>query len=140
MKALSIRQPYAFAIVFGYKPVENRGWGTTFRGRVLIHASLKEERDAVEDVVAEIANQTGRAESVIADEYLANRHLGAIVGAATITDCVRDMNSRWFFGPHGFVLADPKPCKPVACRGKLGFFDVPEEVAEAVRQIAKEAA
>jgi len=26
MKALSVRQPYAFAIVHGFKPVENRDW------------------------------------------------------------------------------------------------------------------
>lgn len=140
MKTLSIRQPYAFAIVFGYKPVENRDWKHSFRGRALIHAGLREEKDDVEDVIAEIAYQTGRAESVIADEYLAHRHLGAIVGAATVTDCVTTMDSRWFNGPYGFVLTDPKPCKPAACRGQLGFFEAPEDVAEAIRLMAKEAA
>jgi ASCH domain len=39
MKALPIRQPYAWLIVNGHKDIENRAWPTKFRGRVLIHAS-----------------------------------------------------------------------------------------------------
>ena len=38
MKALSIRQPWAWLIVHGYKDVENRTWSTKFRGRVQVHA------------------------------------------------------------------------------------------------------
>ena len=37
---LSIRQPYAWLIVNGFKPVENRTWPTRFRGRILIHAGV----------------------------------------------------------------------------------------------------
>jgi len=32
MKALSIRQPYAWLIIHGYKDIENRTWGTRVRG------------------------------------------------------------------------------------------------------------
>jgi hypothetical protein len=39
MKALSIRQPWAWLIVNGYKDIENRSWATKFRGPVLIHAA-----------------------------------------------------------------------------------------------------
>ncbi|WP_245839042.1 ASCH domain-containing protein [Yersinia kristensenii] len=39
MKALSIRQPWAWLIVNGYKDIENRTWNTKCRGPVLIHAS-----------------------------------------------------------------------------------------------------
>lgn len=39
MKALSIRQPWAWAIVNGHKTIENRTWATTYRGPLLIHAS-----------------------------------------------------------------------------------------------------
>ncbi len=35
---LSIRQPWAWLIVNGYKDIENRTWSTRFRGKVLIHA------------------------------------------------------------------------------------------------------
>lgn len=39
MKALSIRQPWAWLIANGYKDIENRSWRTNYRGPVLIHAS-----------------------------------------------------------------------------------------------------
>lgn len=39
MKALSIRQPWAWAIVNAGKRVENRTWETRYRGPILIHAA-----------------------------------------------------------------------------------------------------
>lgn len=43
--ALSIRQPWAWAIVTVGKDIENRCWYTKFRGRVLIHAAKGCRRD-----------------------------------------------------------------------------------------------
>src|SRR5436189_5084024 len=40
MKALSVRQPWAWLIVNGYKDIENRDWATKRRGRIWIHAGL----------------------------------------------------------------------------------------------------
>ncbi len=135
MKALSIRQPYAWAIVAGYKPVENRDWPTRFRGRVLIHAGKREITEDVASVVRTVAVQTGRTDAEVMREYgdhLLAGGLGAIVGAATITDCVQSMDSEWFYGLHGFVMADPKAIRPVPCKGALSFFNVPPEVAAAL--------
>lgn len=39
MKAISIQQPWAWAILHAGKDVENRTWRTTYRGPVAIHAS-----------------------------------------------------------------------------------------------------
>ena len=36
--ALSVRQPWAWAIVNGFKDVENRSWATAYRGPLLLHA------------------------------------------------------------------------------------------------------
>ncbi|HHY88739.1 MAG TPA: ASCH domain-containing protein, partial [Chloroflexi bacterium] len=41
MKALSVRQPWAWLIAQGYKTVENRTWATNYRGPLLIHAGKK---------------------------------------------------------------------------------------------------
>lgn len=136
MKALSIRQPYAWAIVAGYKPVENRDWPTKFRGRVLIHASKKEETGDVDGVVRSVAVQTGRTDAEVLKEYgdhLLSGGLGAIIGAATVTDCVQDMDSEWFYGKFGFVMGDARAIDPVPCKGALSFFTVPPEVADALR-------
>jgi hypothetical protein len=38
VKALSIRQPWAWLIANGHKDIENRSWNTNYRGAFLIHA------------------------------------------------------------------------------------------------------
>ncbi len=37
LQAISIRQPWAWLVVNGYKDIENRDWKTDYRGRILIH-------------------------------------------------------------------------------------------------------
>ena len=41
MKTIFIRQPFASLICRGIKTIENRSWDTTYRGKLLIHASGK---------------------------------------------------------------------------------------------------
>lgn len=101
MKALSIRQPFCHNIFHDGKSVENRSWPTGFRGQFLIHASKKFDGD--------------RAPGIIYP-------MGGIVGIATLTDCVTDMNDPWFFGPYGFVLADKIELPLIPCKGALSFF------------------
>lgn len=132
MKALSIRQPWAFAILHGRKDIENRRWATRFRGEVAIHASGGMTRDEVEDFRAFI----DMAE--LGGEWLDGRTVGSlprggVVGIATVVDCVTESRSPWFFGPHGFVLERARPVPFIPCKGALGFFDLPPEVAAAVR-------
>lgn len=132
MKALSVRQPYAFAITIGAKNIENRDWrdtnpGRRFRGKVLIHSSKTEEKNAEEDVLWSIVHQLGLSYPDVLERYTGS-WLGAIVGAATIVDVVDHHPSPWFFGKIGLVLTNPVACKPVTCKGMLGFFSVPDEV------------
>lgn len=116
MKAISIRQPWADAIIWHGKDVENRSWSTQFRGPVLIHASKawgRAERDDM-DFIERTAGT--KLEGV-------NRPLlGGIIGKAVIVDCVNTMDSKWFFGPWGFVLRDAEDLPFQPCRGALGFF------------------
>jgi hypothetical protein len=127
MKAISIRQPWAWLIVHGHKDIENRTWPTNFRGRVLIHAGTTyPKRDYLDDVdsLASYGRLLAREEMI-----------GGIVGVATITGCITESASEWFNGPHGFVLANAKPLPLVPCRGALGFFDAPPDVAAQLRQM-----
>ena len=48
MKALTVRQPWANAILQG-KDVENRSRYFGHRGLLLIHAAMKADRDALDD-------------------------------------------------------------------------------------------
>lgn len=121
MKALSIRQPYAWLIAHRIKDIENRTWHTSHRGPFLIHAAKNyPKRDHRHDLDA--YRDQGYPE-------LRDSMIGGIVGIATVTDCVRTSTSDWWNGPVGFELADARPLPAIIpCPGVLGFFDVPPEV------------
>ncbi|WP_186425058.1 ASCH domain-containing protein [Cupriavidus metallidurans] len=130
MKALSIRQPWAWLIVNGHKDIENRTWPTHFRGRVLIHAGVNYPKGDYADDARVYSRHYGI-------EYPAREAMiGGIVGVATITDCVMQSESQWFNGPYGFVLADAKPIPFMPCKGALGLFDIPADVAAVLRDRA----
>lgn len=120
MKALSIRQPYAWLIAQGIKDIENRTWVTGYRGPVLIHAGKAYPKRDYED---DFDCYAGRG-------YPDSREAitGGIVGMATITGCVSRSDSRWWIGPYGFTLSNAVACPLIPCVGALGFFDVPPEV------------
>ncbi|OEZ92144.1 ASCH domain protein [Janthinobacterium sp. HH107] len=126
MKALSIRQPWAWLIVNGHKDIENRSWTTRFRGDFLVHASKGMTRAEYDDVDLMLAlDEQLRHIKLPAFEHLER---GGIVGVATITDCVTRSKSPWFFGSHGFVLVGAKPAPFAPLKGMLGFFDVPNDL------------
>ena len=132
MKALSIRQPWAWLIVNGHKDIENRTWPTRFRGRVLIHASKGMTRDEYDDV-ADFLEYT---ETGIALPKREELERGGIVGVATITDCIpADRRaSPWHMEDQfGFQIADAKALPFTECKGALGFFDISSEVAAHLR-------
>ena len=117
MKALSIKQPWAWLIANGFKPIENRNWRyqPRFRGPFLIHAGKK--RDVLDDRFIKLC----RRRRIKIPEDLP---LGGIVGSAEIVDVVTASMSPWFLGPLGFVLRNARPLPFVPCKGQLGFFDV----------------
>lgn len=118
MKALSIRQPWAWLIVNGHKDIENRCWKTHFRGPLLVHASQGMTRDeyALGAVLAE--------ENGVALPAFGQLERGGIVGTVEIIDCVTHDPSPWFFGEFGFLLKAARPLPFVPLKGKLGFFQV----------------
>ncbi len=111
---LSIQQPWAWAIVQGLKPVENRTWPTKVRGWIGIHAGQKFDRAGYEFIRREFPHVVLPPREEFAR--------GGIVGRARLTDCVEDHDSPWFFGPYGFVMQDAEPLALMPCRGALGFF------------------
>lgn len=123
MKVLSIRQPWAWCILYG-KPVENRNWWTSYRGPLGIHAAKGMTRDEYEEC-RDFAAGLGLTVPPMPD-----LPRGGIVGRANLVDCVTSHASPWFFGRYGLVLADVKPLPFVPLKGALGLFDVPESALE----------
>jgi len=120
-KALSIRQPWAWAIINAGKDIENRTWATKFRGPVCIHAAkaVPPVRYLLE--CHEVTRITGRNNMPpkLADDF----PRGGIIGTAEIVDCVDASESPWFFGPYGFVLRNVQPVEFIPVKGALSFFD-----------------
>jgi hypothetical protein len=126
--ALSIRQPWAWAIINAGKDIENRDWSTRFRGPVCIHAAKgMTEREwegamsFIDDAFPRpLASQLGRRRSARGSD---EARRGGIIGVADIVDCVDASASPWFFGRFGFVLTNVRAVEFVPVKGALGFFD-----------------
>ena len=129
IKSLSIRQPWAWAIIHAGKDIENRNWATKFRGPVCIHAAKGMTRDEYDDANEFIWRAIGRVDQAWLDRWLGVTaapvllERGGIIGVAEIVDCVDASESPWFMGRYGFVLANVRPVPFIPVRGSLGFFD-----------------
>lgn len=140
MKILSIRQPWAWAIIHAGKDVENRSWTTKVRGRVLIHAGIYAPKKGDVDefnrtFISAVPDEEARRRVLPRWTEALSFERGGIVGSVEIVDCVTDYPSPWFFGPYGFVLRDPRPLPFIPLRGRLGFFDAAHEVMNQLREV-----
>lgn len=117
---LSVRQPWAWLILQGYKDLENRSQQCHKRGTIALHASTTNTKKEYAAALALIANR-GLNITLPAIEELVT---GAIVGLVDIVDCVTESDSPWFTGEHGWVLANPRPGTPYQQKGQQGFFSV----------------
>lgn len=120
--ALSIRQPWAFAVAAGWKGIENRDWrkpnpGLGFRGRVALHASsgmTRREYEDARDFIRLRGHECPPAHELVR---------GALIGTAEIADIVRQSDNPWFFGRIGLVMRGARLLsEPIPCSGALGFF------------------
>lgn len=119
--ALSVRQPWAWAIIHAGKDIENRSWqavnhGLRIRGRIAIHAAkgmTREEYEDTKDFLFDRGFCCPEAKDILR---------GGIIGSVEVVDVVSESDSPWFFGPRGLVLRDPVPCEFIPAVGQLGYF------------------
>lgn len=149
MKALSIRQPWAWLITMGipelvptpvpghpeshtldfsglvaYKWIENRTWPLPkdfeVPQRIYIHAGTR-----VDDCLEKLFKMGIPPYFAMLGFGSRVAARGAIVGEVDVTGCITESNSPWFEGPYGFTLANPEHYKtPIPYKGRPGFFDV----------------
>lgn len=125
MKAISIMQPWAYAILHLGKDIENRTWFTHYRGPLLVHAGKRIDTSAVELLKAHGFELPKRFDR------------GGIVGEVEIVDCMEEADylprygaNFWSAGPYCWLLRNPKPAKSFQpCRGQLGIFNVMKQRA-----------
>ncbi len=137
MKAITIRQPWAWLIVHHpqiakagqpIKRVENRSWRTSHRGPLAIHAAKSRrgmrEAYAFCESIGVILPEP--------DELV----YGAVIGTVNVTDCVganQLTNDPFAFGPWCHVYAHPQPLdEPVQCAGALSLWQWDSEASELI--------
>ncbi|WP_417392021.1 ASCH domain-containing protein [Gimesia sp.] len=137
MKAITICQPYAGAIMDGRKRVENRGWRTNYRGPLIIHAGKS---------LQWMKTWNDVADGPLPDEM----HLGAVVGVANLA-AVYDLNEirrerqvHWILthhhasGPFCWALENVrKLVTPIEYNGKQGLWEPTDLIASPEWQSAK---
>jgi len=138
IKVLSVRQPWAHAIIHGtgqgWKDVENRSWSTAYHGPLFIHAGLSKSE-------MPIAKDIGYA----GDEPFC---FGRIIGVVDLLDCVDSEvppgpqvygESQWagWGSDYYWLLSNPRPLDdPIPCKGALGLFTPSDsEIVRKLRHI-----
>jgi hypothetical protein len=132
MRILSVKQPWAWLIISGIKPVENRPWHSAYRGVVLIHASLHVPTNHELEYAAERMRQVRSRIPLPPREDFA---LGGIVGAVDMVSCVAAHRSVFFSGPVGFVLKNPRPLPFMPMKGTLGLTNPPDGLRKKVSKL-----
>jgi len=145
MKALSIRQPWAWLIVRPdivdskerqlaekqnrLKTIENRTWTTKYRGEFLIHASKTWDIIEFRNIKRIFYNfPSGHIDYNNFLYAFKNGRLkqGGIIGRAILYEvCLSAFRNPWYdLSPYGFALKNILPLSFMPCKRQLGFFNV----------------
>lgn len=140
--ALTVRQPWANAIAYGTKRVENRGWMLPERvvGQLIaIHAGKGHDMGVAAPPGCSWPEADLPLGAVVAvAEVIGCHHADTCVGGAT-TDELGTRGHLWCSpwavrGQFHIELASVRPLPdPVPCRGMLGLWRLPEDAERAVR-------
>jgi hypothetical protein len=135
MRALTVRQPWAWAIVAGGKTVENRSRNTHYRGLVAVHAGkVWSTRGQVSAVLIAWGKAGYRDRRLTQDSPEIT--FGAVIGAARIVDahpaagCCPPWGEDDYHGEgrqiwHWVLEGARQFAEPVPVDGHLGLWTVP---------------
>jgi hypothetical protein len=148
VKALSLRQPWAWLVVHAGKTIENRVWNTHYRGEFLIHAAkgmtpmeysgvflFLQRRGLSIDLPSYFDLPRGGVVGVakvdgVLHPYTPADHARYTASVASLEANRADVDVRWHMQEQfGFVLANVRPTPFVPCAGFQRFFNLHDDVA-----------
>ncbi len=119
-KAISIKQPWAWAIAYGFKTIETRTWYTGYRGELLIVSSLKPDKALMDWFQKETGMKVD-----------GQMQYGKAIAVVDLVDC------RWmtkadqdaalcnlYPRAYSWVLANVRQIEPFPVKGQLMLYDV----------------
>lgn len=121
-RALSVRQPWAWLIVNGYKDLENRSWypGKARLGWNMIHAGKSVDKNGYDWI--------RRNFPAIELPAIEDLKTGGIVGLAFFcafkeVDQDRPPTNSWYMGTKfAWLISSAQPIDFIPCKGQLSFF------------------
>ena len=135
MRALTVRQPWAWAIIHGGKDVENRSRSLgPYRGLVAIHAGRQWAGD---EALAEVERMVGF------DAAPGGFILGNVIGVVDLVQVHMPRSimcapcSPWAEPDAAWhlLLRNPRPlAHPIPWRGAQGLWTVPADLEAAIRE------
>ena len=136
MKAITLHQPWATLVAYGYKAIETRSWPVPSRHLghlVAIHAGRQE--DSRFRLASEVFDRLGVDQlprgAVVAVARIMNCRPTEELAPAPPDRCFGDYSP----GRYGWELGDVRPIStPVYVRGYQGLWMLPDEAEEAVWQ------
>ena len=136
-RALSLWQPWAYAITHLGKRVDNRPWKpwrSVIGHRIALHAALGHGTSAdYADARARILQTAGVDVDDAVHRAVADAQRGKIVATARVDGFVTASADPWFFGPIGWLLSDVCVLEdPIPCSGMRGLWPVPEGLVASV--------
>jgi hypothetical protein len=106
----------------GLKDVENRGWRTSYHGRLAIHEAQKASPGDY-DIARELVGDDEQWAPILRLIH-ANRAPGCVVGTHEQEGIAQCHPSKWAEpGKWHWLLRDPEPMKPVPAKGRLGLWE-----------------
>jgi hypothetical protein len=146
MRIITVRQPWAWAIIFGGKNIENRSMNIagSYRGPIAIHAGQKNLRETWSLFLG-----TAPKATELQDKAAAEAVFGSIIGVVDLVDvhqCLgneKECSSEEGIFPcspwglrsakYHLVLANPRAIEPIRYKGFLGLRTISE--SEVLKEI-----
>lgn len=131
MQAMSVQQPWAFAIARGGKTVSNQALPTAYRGPLLIHASMRVDLKACDSPLIQAAGWDPRDPLATIGAVIAVADLGHVCSAA-VQDASCDCGPWAAPGSHHWHLSGVRALpRPIVAVGRQELWQPhPNLVAE----------
>ncbi|MBE6144370.1 MAG: ASCH domain-containing protein [Firmicutes bacterium] len=121
MKVISIKQPWASLIIYGYKEYEFRSWKTNYRGELFIHASKSYNKKDLE----------------LFKDYNIPFDTGCIIGSVNLDECIlldkeksdviHNKNPYVYLHPYdskyAWKVSNPKKTSKIYVNGRLNIWE-----------------
>jgi len=118
IKALSVKQPWAWFICYGKKTIETRTWATNYRGPLLIVSSKQIDKNYYHP-------------EKITGIDLVGLQFGKALAIVELVDCrfMREEDSRAAMSPYhpdlySWVFSKIHKIEPFSVKGKLGLYEI----------------